>query len=160
MEFMYRLMVNKGRSIFAYSFSNQRLFTDNHADAVDAVVGPVSSLQCVLVSFFLSVKYYLNVNGTWKEMMCVILEGADARLLGVGISPQKKLGTGIALLNLAGILELTRIVPQSGWDCQKLVNWELGFELKINWELGLGTPPPHHDPHSRINPWSNIFRTI
>ena len=33
------------------------------------------------------------------------------------------------------------------WDCKNLSNWELGFGVKINWELGLGTPPPHHDPH-------------
>ena len=32
-----------------------------------------------------------------------------------------------------------------GWDCKNFSNWELGFELKINWELGFGTP--HHDPH-------------
>ncbi len=30
-------------------------------------------------------------------------------------------------------------------DCKKILNWELGFVLKINWELGLGTP--HQDPH-------------
>ena len=44
-------------------------------------------------------------------------------------------------------------MPQSGWDCQKLVNWELGYGLKINWELGLGTP--HQDPPiDDIQTWS------
>ncbi len=31
---------------------------------------------------------------------------------------------------------------------KKLLNWELGFVLKFNWELGLGTP--HQDPHSEL----------
>ena len=35
-----------------------------------------------------------------------------------------------------------------GWDCKKILNWELGFVLKINWELGLGTP--HQDPHRTL----------
>ena len=52
----------------------------------------------------------------------------------------------------------SRNFPVVKFSCFTVVNWELGFELKIDWELGLGTP--HHDPHSRINTWSNIFRTI
>ncbi len=41
-----------------------------------------------------------------------------------------------------GICQNSRII---GWDCKNSSNWELGFGLKINWELGLSTP--HHDPH-------------
>ena len=33
------------------------------------------------------------------------------------------------------------------WDCWKSLNWNLGFVLKINWDLGLG--PSHNNPLTR-----------
>ena len=45
-----------------------------------------------------------------------------------------------------GICQNSRII---GWDFKNSSNWELGFGLRINWELGLRTP--HHDPYISTN---------
>ncbi len=50
-------------------------------------------------------------------------------------------------MKLAGILGFARIRKYSA-GIAKIPNWELGFGIKINRELGLGTP--HHDPHANV----------
>ncbi len=54
----------------------------------------------------------------------------------LGLAPQNSWELGFFPLNLLGFWDWLKIY----WDCKKLVNWELGFLLKINWELELGTP--------------------
>ena len=75
----------------------------------------------------------------------VYLEGPDARVTGTWDWPSKIAGNWDYFHKISWDFGIGQYSQIFGWDWKNPSNWELGFGLKINWELGSGTP--HHDPH-------------
>ncbi len=64
----------------------------------------------------------------------------------LGLALENSLGLELLSQNKLGFCNWPQFVNNWLLVCyyKNIINWELGFELNINWELGLNTFPPSH----------------